>query len=115
MVNGNFGGQVNHEPNTQGGPKEDPSYAWHKMAVERTTGRFAIPQPNTPYEQPRVLWNKVFSDTDRDHLIKNLKGALSGARREIQEGFLKHIYKIDPVYGRRLAEAAGVPTNNGKL
>jgi len=29
-VNGNFGGTPNYEPNTMGGPKEDPSAAWHK-------------------------------------------------------------------------------------
>jgi len=27
VVNGNQGGVVNHEPNSRGGPKEDPAYA----------------------------------------------------------------------------------------
>jgi catalase len=28
QYNGNQGGNVNHEPNTQGGPKENSAYAW---------------------------------------------------------------------------------------
>ena len=33
VVNGNYGSAVNHEPNTQGGPVEDPKYAWAKQNV----------------------------------------------------------------------------------
>lgn len=68
---------MNYEPNSMGGPKEDPTFAWHKEDLKGQTGRFKIPHPNTPYEQPRVLWNKVFTEKDREHLIKNLSGPLS--------------------------------------
>jgi len=92
-----------------GGPKEDPSAAWAKENLSGQTGRYTYQHPNTPYEQPRTLWNKVFTETDRQHLISNLSGPLSGAKREIQEGFLKHVFKVDPDYGTRLANAVGVP------
>jgi catalase len=62
-VNGNFGGAPNYEPNTQDGPVQDAKYAWHQAPISGTTGRFAYPHPNTCYEQPRTLWNKVFSET----------------------------------------------------
>lgn len=62
-----------------------------------------------------MLWNKVFTETDRKHCIENLGGALSGAKRPIQEGFLKLIFKVDPDYGTRLAKAVGVPMTNAKM
>lgn len=114
-VNGNFGSAVNYEPNVFDGPKEDPKYTWSKFNVSGQAGRYKYTHPNTPYEQPRVLWNKVFSETDREHLIKNLSGPLSQARRDIQEGFLAHIYKIDHNYGSRLAKAIGIPVKNARL
>jgi len=78
-------------------------------------GRHALPHPNTPYEQPRTLYNKVFTETDRQHLIANLSGPLSCAKRDIQEGFLAHVYKVDPDYGNRLSKAIGVPLNKARM
>jgi catalase len=76
-VNGNFGSAPNYEPNTLEGPVQNEKYAWHKYPVTGAAGRYAYPHPNTCYEQPRELWNKVFTETDRQHLIKNLSGPLS--------------------------------------
>lgn len=95
---------VNHEPNTQGGPKEDPSYAWSREHINAQTGRYAYTHPNNYFEQPRTLWNKVFTETDRQHLIKNLSGPLGAVkRRDIKENMLALFYKIDPDYGTRLS------------
>merc|ERR1712224_1088800 len=65
--------------------KEDPSKAWSKFAVTGQAGRYAYTHPNTPYEQPRILYNKVLNAEQRDRLISNLAGALGGARKDIQE------------------------------
>lgn len=80
-VKGNFGGEVNHHPNTQGGPVEDPSTAWTKEHINAHTGRYEYTHPNTYFEQPRALWTKVFTETDREHLIKNLAGPLKAVTR----------------------------------
>ena len=32
------------------------------------------------FEQPRVLWQKVFSDTDREHYITNISGHIGGVK-----------------------------------
>lgn len=32
------------------------------------------------FEQPRVLWQKVFSDVDRDHYVSNVAGHLKNAK-----------------------------------
>jgi len=82
-VNGNQGGNVNYEPNTLGGPVADPSKCQHKFDVSGKAGRYDYTHPNTYYEQPRELFTKVMNQTDRDHLISNISGALSGANRPI--------------------------------
>ena len=116
VVNGNFGGAVNHEPNSQGGPKEDPTTAWSKPTVTGQAGRYNYTHPNTYYEQPRALWRNVFTETDREHLISNLSGPLGAVTdRSIQEGMLAHFYKIDPDYGNRLSKAIGVPINKARM
>lgn len=116
VVNGNQGGGVNHEPNSRGGPKEDPAYAEQKFAVSGQAGRYAYTHPNTPYEQPRILYNKVFSEAERETLVRNLSGPLGAVTdRSIQEGFLAHCYKVDPDYGNRLAKAINVPINKARL
>ena len=50
MTNGNFGSAPNYEPNTLGGPKEDPKYAWHKYQASGEIGRHKLQHPNTYFE-----------------------------------------------------------------
>lgn len=114
-VRGNFGSAVNYEPNSFGGPVEDPKYAWHKFDVTGQVGRFQLDHPNDHFEQPRDLWANVFSDQDRTNLIKNLAGPLSQANREFQEAMVALFYKVHPDYGTRIAAAIGIPINKAKL
>jgi len=83
--------------------------------VTGQVGRYPYQHPNDYFEQPRTLWTKVFTETDREHLIKNLAGPLSCAKREYQEGMLALFYKVHPDYGTRLSKAIGVPINKAKL
>lgn len=116
VYNGNQGSAVNHEPNTQGGPTQDPSYAWSQDQINALTGRYPLAHPNTYFEQPRTLWNKVFSETDRQHWIQNMAGPLGSVKkRETKENMLALFYKVDPNLGTRLSQAIGVPLNKAKL
>jgi catalase len=63
------GGAPNYEPNTANGPVEDPSKAWAKYPVSGQVGRYAYPHPNTHYEQPRMLYEKVYDEPQRERLI----------------------------------------------
>lgn len=78
VVNGGNGGNPNYEPNRWGGPKEAGSaYKWHGETFKDVTiGRYPHQHPNTVYEQPRMLWNKVFNDADRDAVVENISGFL---------------------------------------
>jgi catalase len=68
-VNGNYGGAPNYEPNTLNGPVEDPTKAWSPYAVSGLVGRHKHTHPNTYYEQPRTLWEKVYDEGQRERLV----------------------------------------------
>lgn len=114
-VNGNSGAEPNYEPNSLNGPVEDPSKKQANYSVSGEAGRYKYAHPNTDYEQPRALFRKVMSETDREHLIENLAGSLGQCRKDIQERMIKHFYKVDPEYGGRLAKAIGLPVEQAKL
>ena len=77
-------------------------------------GRFKPSHPNSVYEQPGGLYRDVFSDTDRDHLIQNLVGALTGVKKYIQIRQCKLFYKCDPDYGTRVAQGLGIDASEIK-
>ena len=115
VVNGGGGGNPNYEPNTLSGPVEDKSYAIHGQQLNAKVGRYPHAHPNDNYEQPRMLWNKVFSDQDRTDVVANIGGFLGKCRQDIKERQVKLFYKVDPVYGERIAKAVGVSIDNAKI
>ena len=114
-VNGNGGGLPNYEPNSMGGPTEDKSFAWSKQTVSGDIGRYPHQHPNDNYEQPRTLFNKVFSEQDRKDVIANISGPLSQCRQDIKERFVRHLFKVDPRYGGEVAKNVGVNLDAAKL
>jgi catalase len=114
-VTGNQQNNVNYEPNSLGGPVQDPSAKWHPQALSGQVGRYAYTHPNDNYEQPRALWRKVFSETDREHWVSNICGPLSKCRKSIQEIMVGHFHKVDPDMGARVAKKLGVATQQARL
>ena len=82
-MNGNFGSAPVYEPNSLGGPTEDPSKKLANFNVSGAVGRHYHQHPNTNYEQPAVLFRKVMSETDRAHLIENIVGAMTGIKKAV--------------------------------
>ena len=114
-VKGNYGGEVNYEPNSLNGPVEDKSYAWHGTSHSGVIGRYEHNHPNDNYEQPRELFRRVYDDNMRTTVVNNIAGGLGRCRKDIQERILPHFFKIDEEYGRRIAELIGMPVNKAKL
>ena len=80
-----------------------------------TTGRYKHTHPNDDYEQPRALYRKVMTETDREHLIENIVGSMKPVRRDIQERQLKNFYRVDPDYAGRIAKGLGIALDVAKL
>jgi catalase len=102
-----FDGAPNYYPNTFNGPEPDPSVKWPEEALSGHAGRHAYP-PADDYIQPGVLYRKVMTDVDRDHLIGNIVDHLSHAKKGIQQLQAAVFYRVDPEYGERVAAGLGL-------
>ncbi|RDX41643.1 catalase [Lentinus brumalis] len=62
------------------------------------------------FEQPRALWSKVFSDTDKDHFVSNVAGHLGNAKSaEVKARQLSVFAAVDQTLSDRIADAIKVP------
>jgi len=114
-VDGNGGGAVDYEPNSFGGPAQDPSVAEPPLRIDGNADRYkTYPGDDQDlYGQPRTLWEKVLDDQGRANLVENIVGSMSNPTmgmadevklHEIQERMLHHWHKVHPDFGRRIAE-----------
>jgi catalase len=98
---GNGGGSVNYEPNSFGGPREDPSFKEPPLPISGAAGRYDHREGNDDYTQAGNLY-RLLPDAERQRLHKAIAQAMSGVPQEIVERQLAHFEKADPAY------AAGV-------
>ncbi|KAI0746660.1 catalase [Daedaleopsis nitida] len=62
------------------------------------------------FEQPRALWQKVFSDTDRAHFVGNVAGHMKNAKSaEVKARQLSVFAAVDQSLSDRIADAIGAP------
>lgn len=116
VVNGGNGSQPNYEPNSHSGtPVENRVYTWAQEEMNGKAGRYPHMHPNDNYEQPRMLFRKVFDDAMRQKVMDNISGGLGQCRRDIQERMVKHFYKVDPEYGQGIAKRIGLPVEQPRL
>jgi len=72
----NYGDPV-YAPNTAGGPAADPEL-WtgesYHLSGEIIRSANALHAEDDDFGQPRALWEKVLTETDRDNLVSNIVG-----------------------------------------
>lgn len=110
----NLGGGPNYWPNTFGGPDPDPSVAPPLIDVSGMAGRHLIELSDVDFVQTGLLYSKVMSDEDREHLVRNIVGHLVGAQKRIQLRQTALFYKADKAYGERVAEGLGLSPDEVK-
>jgi len=97
----NGGGSVHYEPNSRGGPAEDPRFKEPPLKVSGDADRYDHREGNDDYTQAGNLYRLLPAD-ERQRLHEAIAGAMQGVPSEIIERQLKHFEKADPAY------AAGV-------
>jgi catalase len=107
-LDGNGAGGPNYWPNSFGGPAPDPELAPPAIDVAGMAERHAYELGDVDFEQPGVLYRKVMTDADREHLVKNIVSHLGGAHKRIQLRQTALFYKADKEYGERVAKGLGV-------
>jgi catalase len=109
---GNYGAQPNYEPNSFGGPKEDPAYRERPKMVSGTVDRHNHRSDGDYYTQPGDLF-RLMDTAAKQRLIDNIVGSLgNGVPRRIQELQLQHFHKADPAYGAGVATGLGLDINS---
>ena len=108
-TDGNHGAQIDYEPNSFGGPVEDPSVMEPPLRLKGDVGRYGWPGDDEDlYGQPRQLWSKVLDEGERQRLVKNIVTSMGDSPRHIQERMIGHWYKVHPDFGRGVAEGLGI-------
>lgn len=108
---GNFGGAVNYEPNSFGGPADDPLMKEPPLKISGDADRYDHREGNEDYSQAGDLY-RLMSEDQKVQLIGNLASALKDVPRVIQLRQADHFYKADPAYGKGVADALGIPLSD---
>ncbi|MBB3949614.1 catalase [Aureimonas jatrophae] len=93
-----------YEPNSFGGPVEDPSVEEPPHRYSGQVGRYEFRGEADHYSQPRALF-KLFDDAHKQRLFKTLAGAMQGVPEFIVERQLAHFDKVDAAYGAGVRKA----------
>jgi catalase len=106
---GNSGPSVNYEPNSFGGPTQDPAFRERPRPVSGTVDRHNHRLDGDYYTQPGNLFRLMKPDA-RERLIGNIAASLKHTPRRIQELQVQHFFQADPAYGAGVANALGLST-----
>jgi catalase len=104
---GNGGSAVNYEPNSFGGPTEDPAYRERPRTISGSVDRHNHRLDSDYYTQPGNLFRLMAPDA-RERLIGNIVASMKSIPQRIQELQIGHFYKADPAYGTGVAKGLGL-------
>ena len=104
---GNSGGSVNYEPNSFGGPVEDPNFKEPPLRISGDADRYDHRVGNDDYTQAGSLFRLMKPD-EKKRLIENIVNAMRPVPRHIQERQVQHFFKADADYGKGVAQGLGL-------
>ena len=104
----NGGSSPNYEPNSFGGPKENPRYIERKVTLDNpVVGRWDHREHDGDYyTQAGNLFRLMPADAQQ-RLCGNIASTLGQVEQRIQDLQINHFYKCDPKYGEGVANAIG--------
>ncbi len=110
-LDGNFGDLPNYEPNSFGGPKEDPRFRERPYKVKTENGqtivaRYDHRENNDDYTQAGDLW-RLFPEGEKDRTAKAIAQSLGQTPLRIQKLQLSHFKKADPDFAARIVTLLG--------
>ncbi len=100
-------GDAFYEPNTMGGPVEDPSIAEPPLRIDGDVARYNHREGNDDFTQAGNLF-RLFDADQQQRLFNNLAEAMEGVPVEIIEKQLGHFTMADPAYGAGVRDALGM-------
>jgi catalase len=104
----NAGPGPNYEPNSFGGPTEDPSYHEPPLKISGDADHYEQERGvDDDYIQPGDLY-RLMSPDQQEGLIENIAGSLKKVPKEIQEKMVSHFRRADQAYGDGVAKELGL-------
>ncbi len=103
----NGGGAVNYEPNSLGGPVEDPRFKEPPLPVAGDADRYDHREGNDDYTQAGDLYRLMPQD-EKNRLHAAIARSMKGVPKEIVSRQLEHFRKADPRYAEGVKKALGV-------
>lgn len=100
----NGGGSVNYEPNSFGGPVEDPSVKEPPLALSGAADRYNHRDGNDDYSQAGDLF-RLMDAGQQQALFGNIAAAMQGVPSEIVKRQLAHFAKADAAYAAGVMQA----------
>jgi catalase len=103
----NGGDSPVYEPNSFGGPMEDPSYKEPPLKISGDADRYDQTRGvDDDYIQPGNLYRLMKKD-EQERLVKNIVGTLKPVPGFIQERMVNHFRKVGKDYGQKVANGLG--------
>ena len=96
-----------YEPNSFGGPVENPAVAEPPLKIAGAAGRYDHRVGNDDYSQAGALF-RLMSDDQKQQLFGNIAAAMEGVPDEIRLRQLVHFHRADPTYGDGVARKLGL-------
>jgi catalase len=106
---GNTGNAIIYEPNSFGGPTENPTYREPPLKINGDADKYDQPRVDADFEQPGMLFRLMTPD-EQQRLIQNIVGSLSKVPMFIQERMVKHFLRANKDYGKGVAKGLGIST-----
>ena len=107
-VDGNHGGTIGYEPNSEGQWQEQPDFREPPLSIEGAADHWNHRVDENYYSQPGALF-RLMTPAQQQVLFENTARSVGGAPREIQLRHIGNCLKADPAYGRGVAKALGIP------
>jgi catalase len=96
-----------YEPNSFGGPAQDPSVQEPPLRITGDADRWDHRAGNDDYTQPGILFRLMPPDA-RERLMDNIAAAMQGVPEPIVRRQVAHFYRADPDYGIGVATRMGL-------
>ena len=112
-VDGNHGGTLGYEPNSDGEWAEQPDFREPALALEGAADHWNHREDADYYSQPGALF-RLMSKAQRQVLFENTARSIGEAPKEIQLRHIANCTKADPAYGGGVAKALGIDLSKAK-
>ncbi|MCK5273566.1 MAG: catalase, partial [Alphaproteobacteria bacterium] len=104
---GNNDGAVNYQPNSFGGPVEEPPVKEPPLAIDGAADRYDHREGNDDFTQAGNLF-RLMDAGKQGRLMDTIAGAMQGVPEDIVRRQIGYFAKADPAYGAGVAQRLGI-------